>query len=220
MKACKYQLVNAAVLLLLALTLAAAVVDWVAVHVKLRGLELVAKPLTMVMLIVAVAAMEPESAAARAFFLGALVFSLMGDVFLMTKRDELFVFGLGSFLAGHLAYIAGLWFLGVSVGMFAVGIVVVCAAIATIGRRVVNGVRSGPHAELTAPVIAYIGAISFMMASAVGTGQPFAIVGAALFYASDALIAWNRFIEPKPWGEMAIITTYHLGQIALALALL
>jgi uncharacterized membrane protein YhhN len=58
-----------------------------------------------------------------------------------------------------------------------------------------------------------------MVASAIGSARPLAIVGACLFYASDALIAWNRFIEPKPWGEIAIIVTYHLGQVALALAL-
>jgi hypothetical protein len=44
-------------------------------------------------------------------------------------------------------------------------------------------------------------------------------VGAGLFYVSDALIAWNRFIEARPWGDLAIIVTYHLGQIGLALAL-
>src|SRR4029079_9678171 len=107
-----------------------------------------------------------------------------------------------------------------SVGWFAVGLVVVAIGVATVGLRVVNGVRRGEHAELTGPVVAYMGAISIMVASAFGTHRPLAIVGALLFYASDALIAWNRFIEPKPWGEVAIIVTYHLGQIGLALSLL
>ncbi|MBI2704190.1 MAG: lysoplasmalogenase [Actinobacteria bacterium] len=210
---------SAAVALLLVLALAVAVLDWVAVHARLRALEFVAKPLTIVTLIVAVAAMSTASRAAQLFFLGALAFSLIGDVFLMTKRDRLFVFGLGSFLAGHLAYIVGLWFLGVTLPWFLAGLVVVAIFVATIGLRVVNGVRHGASRELTVPVIAYMGVISLMVASAVSTQRPLAIIGASLFYASDALIAWNRFVDPKPWGEIAIIVTYHLGQIALALSL-
>ena len=58
-----------------------------------------------------------------------------------------------------------------------------------------------------------------MVLSAVGTGNQWAIVGSLLFYASDALIAVNKFIEPQPWGRLAIITTYHLGQIGLVLSL-
>jgi uncharacterized membrane protein YhhN len=44
-------------------------------------------------------------------------------------------------------------------------------------------------------------------------------VGAVLFYASDALIAWNRFVQPRPWMPLAIIVTYHVGQAALVLSL-
>jgi uncharacterized membrane protein YhhN len=211
--------VTAAALVLLAMTLVVAVVDWVAVYAKVRPLELIAKPLTMVMLVGAVLALDPTSAAARAAFVVALVFSLVGDVFLMTKQADLFVFGLGSFLVGHIAYIVGLWLLGVSLGWLAIGLVVVAAGIAVVGRPVVIGVRRGEHAELAGPVLAYLLVISLMVASAFGTHRPAAIVGATLFYVSDALIAWNRFIEPKPWGEVAIIVTYHLGQIALALSL-
>ncbi len=211
---------TAAVLLLLVLTLAVAALDWVAVAAKVRPLEIVAKPATMVVLIAAVAAMEPSSTAAKVSWIAALAFSLAGDVLLMTKRDQLFVFGLAAFLGGHIAYVIGLWFLGVSGGLFLVGIVVVMIAVATIGLRVIKGVKAGEHAALAAPVMAYVAAISLMVASAIGTGRPAAIAGAVLFYASDAMIAWNRFIEPKPWGEIAIITTYHVGQIALALALL
>src|SRR5262245_54513038 len=107
---------TAAAFVLIALTLGVAALDWVAVYAKLRGLELVAKPLTMVVLILAVLALEPSSNAARGCFVVALVFSLAGDVFLMLKREDFFVFGLGAFLAGHVAYIVGLWFLGVTFG--------------------------------------------------------------------------------------------------------
>jgi uncharacterized membrane protein YhhN len=73
--------------------------------------------------------------------------------------------------------------------------------------------------RLTGPVAAYITAISVMVACAIGTRLPFAIVGALLFYLSDACIGWSRFVRDFPQSRMAIITTYHLGQIGLVLGL-
>jgi uncharacterized membrane protein YhhN len=208
------------VFLLLAITAAVAVFDWAAVHVGNKPLEYVAKPLTMVVLIAAVLAMTPSSDAARTFFVAALVFSLIGDVFLMLPdRERFFVFGLGSFLIGHLAYIPGLWLLGFDLRMLLVGLLIVSAFVTTIGRQVVAGVRAS-EPKLTMPVTVYMGVISVMVVSAFATARPIAIAGALLFYASDALIAWNGFIKEHRWGKLAIIVTYHAAQVGLALALL
>lgn len=210
---------NATVVLLLTMTLAVAVVDWVAVHLQNKPLEYVAKPLTMVVLIAAVLAMDPSSTAARSFFVAALFFSMVGDIFLMLPdRERWFVFGLGSFLIGHLAYIPGLALLGLSIPELGIGLVVVAVAVGLIGMRIVAGVRQR-EPKLALPVTVYMGVISVMVATAIGTGRIPAIVGAALFFCSDALIAWNGFIKEYSWGKMAIIVTYHLGQIGLALAL-
>jgi uncharacterized membrane protein YhhN len=62
-------------------------------------------------------------------------------------------------------------------------------------------------------------AISLMLASAIGTAEALAIAGAALFYVSDALIAWERFVRPRAWHGLAIIVTYHLAQASLTLSL-
>ena len=49
---------------------------------------------------------------------------------------------------------------------------------------------------------------------------PAAIVGALLFYASDACIGWSKFLARVPPGSVLwIMTTYHLGQVGLVLAL-
>ena len=58
-----------------------------------------------------------------------------------------------------------------------------------------------------------------MVVMAFGTSVPAAIVGALLFYASDGILGWNRFVQPLPHGRLAVMTTYHLGQIGLVLAL-
>lgn len=210
---------TASVVLLLAITLAAAVLDWIAVQMKTKPLEYVAKPLTMVALIGAVLAMDTSSPAARSYFVAALVFSLIGDIFLMLPdREKWFVFGLGSFLVGHLAYIPGLWLLGVTPAPMLVGAIIVLIAIGTLGLRIVKGVRES-EPKLGPPVALYMSVISVMVATAIGTGRVIAIVGAVLFYCSDALIAWNGFIKEYPWGRLAIIVTYHVGQICLALSL-
>ena len=39
--------------------------------------------------------------------------------------------------------------------------------------------------------------------------------GAFLFYMSDIILAWNKFVAPVPYGRIYNIAAYHLGQIAL-----
>ncbi|MBX3286026.1 MAG: lysoplasmalogenase, partial [Actinobacteria bacterium] len=125
------------------------------------------------------------------------------------------VAGLGSFLVGHIAYVVGLQSAPTSVAGTVAGLVVVGLGIAVVGRRVVAGVAAGDHRELVGPVIAYLTVISAMVVSAFGTEAPWAIVGASLFYASDATLAWNRFLAPLRWGPLAVMVTYHLGQAGL-----
>ena len=207
---------------LIAGTLLVAMCDWWAVRAENTRVEYVAKPLTMAVLAAAALAMpDPVSASARAWFVAAIVLSLIGDVFLMLPdSDTNFVAGLGSFLLGHVAYIVGIWQTHEVVrSRLLVGAVLVAVGIAVIGRLVVRGAYRHDKV-LAGPVALYIGVISVMVASAIGTGRPVLIAGALLFYASDACIGWSRFIGEFPGHRMAIITTYHLGQIGLLLGLL
>jgi uncharacterized membrane protein YhhN len=198
----------------------AAAGDWVAVVRRpgARALEYVCKPAALVALLLVAVALDPADGGQRAWFVAALAWCLAGDVFLMLPSDR-FVPGLASFLLGHLAYVVGLsldpdW----SVGGLLVGLVVVAAALAVLGRRVVGAV-SGHDRALVPPVVAYMAAISAMVASAVATRDLWAIAGAVLFYASDTLIALDRFERRRPWAGLAIMVTYHLGQVGLVLSL-
>ena len=205
--------------LLLSFTLVVAFADWVAVANDRRRIEYVCKPLTMVLLIATALALDVSSSAVLVAFVTALVFSLIGDVFLMLPGERWFVFGLGAFLVGHLAYVVGLWCQGLTLAAFLVGLVVVGVAMLILGLRIVRAVSRSDEPELVVPVAVYIGVISLMVASAIGTRSPFAIVGASLFYTSDALIAWNKFVKAYPWGRVAVMITYHVGQIGLVLSL-
>lgn len=208
--------------LLLALALVAAGGNWVAVQQEHKGLEYVCKPLTMLLLLgVALSidvGVDVDAEAVRVWFVVALVLSLVGDVLLMVPKD-LFVFGLAAFLAGHVAYIVGMHVEGVAGVRFLVGIVGVMAVLAVLGTVILRRVRAGPDPKLAGPVVAYMLVISAMVASAIGVGGASVIVGAGLFYVSDALIAWNRFVAKTRQAGLSIMVTYHLAQVGLVLSL-
>ncbi len=213
---------NSAAFVLLVAASIVAIGDWIAVATDNKPLEILLKPLTMVLLIVAVIAMDPEGTAAdaRGWFVAALALSMLGDIFLLwPDRVPLFIGGLASFLLGHVGYIGGMLALGLSLPMLLAGIVVVAGAVWLIGRRIIEAVATSDEPELKVPVIAYVGVISAMVATAFGTGATPAILGSVSFYASDAQIAWNRFISELPFGRLGIMTTYHLGQLGLVLTL-
>jgi uncharacterized membrane protein YhhN len=207
-----------AAFLLLALTLTAAAGNWFAVHRGNKALEYVCKPLTMALLIGVALSVDADQSAVRAWFVAALVLSLAGDVFLMVPKD-LFVFGLAAFLLGHIAYIVGMHVDGVEGPRFLIGIVLVMAVLAVVGTIILRGVRAGPDPKMAGPVVAYMFVISAMVASAIGVGHVTGIVGASLFYVSDALIAWNRFLRETRHARVAIMVTYHLAQVGLVLSL-
>ncbi len=203
---------------LLGLAGAFAVVDWWAVARGETTLEYIAKPGTLALLLAVALVLHPERADQRGWFVVALVFSLAGDVFLML-REQLFVLGLGSFLLAHVAYTIGFALHVGSATAVVVGCVVVVISGAVLGTRIVPHVLHGEDPSLAGPVVAYMVVISAMVASALAAGPALAAVGALLFYASDTLIAWDRFVHSRSWMPLAVIVTYHVGQAALVLSL-
>lgn len=195
--------------------LAIAVVDWWATWLGRTSVRYVAKPGALVALIGVAVTLDPSvSPTIRAWMVAGLVLSLAGDVFLMLD-EKWFVAGLASFLVGHLAYVVGLQLAPTSVAASLLGMAIVLAALAIVGRKIVSGVAAGDQRDMVPPVIAYLVVISIMVVSAFGTQAAWAVVGASLFYASDATLAWNRFLQPRRFGPLAVMVTYHLGQAGL-----
>jgi hypothetical protein len=87
----------------------------------------------------------------RTWFVVALALSLLGDVFLMLPVD-LFVFGLGAFLLGHVAYTVGLNLHTEGNWLLAIPIPIVAAFLAI---RLVRGIRASGEDALVGPVLAY-----------------------------------------------------------------
>jgi len=193
--------------------------DWVARVRRNDTLEYLCKPATIVALIATALALTPahDAGTRRGWFVLALLFSLLGDVLLMLPADR-FVPGLAAFLVGHLCYVGGFWVHGPGATAIAVSAAVVVVAVAPVGVRILGAVRD--RRDLRVPVALYMVVISVMLASALATGNVSAGAGAALFVASDAMIAWNRFVRPFRAAELGIMVTYHLGQAGLVLSLL
>jgi uncharacterized membrane protein YhhN len=196
------------------------VLDWFAVALRRKSLEYACKPLTLALLTGVALALDPAYDSRRTAFVVALVLSLLGDVFLMLRRD-MFALGLGSFLLGHVAYVVGLRLGGPSntlaLGAAAGGVL---ATAQGLGIPVVRGVIARGHRELVGPVIAYMAVLAAMFVCALATLNPLAGLGAGLFFSSDTVLAWNRFVRPLSWGPLAVIVSYHLGQALLVLSLL
>jgi uncharacterized membrane protein YhhN len=68
-------------------------------------------------------------------------------------------------------------------------------------------------------VFVYVTVFVVMVASAGGTGSLVALAGALLFFYSDAILAWNRFVKPLPYGRIVNMVPYHVGEALLVLSL-
>jgi uncharacterized membrane protein YhhN len=192
--------------------------DWVAVATRIRRLEYVCKPATILALIAAAAAIHPAVAAQQRWWLLALALGLLGDVLLMLPRN-LFAGGLGAFLGGHLAYIAGFRAAGASVIATLLWLAPLLVVLAVALPPVIQGLLRRGRNALVAPIVVYALVICAMAASALASGSTVAAAGGLLFVISDGLIAYRRFVTERPWMALAIIITYHLGQGALVLSL-
>jgi uncharacterized membrane protein YhhN len=200
-----------AVLLLLLLAAALALVDWVGVVRDDRRLRWIGKPGTMVALLAAaVSGSDGVADGVRWWIVAGLVLSLAGDVFLLLS-ERWFVAGLGSFLLAHVAYVVAMQQVGTTAGRLLGGFVAAGAVGLVVGQSIVNGAATRDPA-MRVPVVAYLLAISVMVAMAIGTGEPWLIAAAALFYCSDGILGWNRFVEARPWMPLAVMVSYHLAQ--------
>ena len=206
-------------------TLAVAVLDWIAVAKGWRKVEYVAKPWTMAALFLVLAIVGRFSSLPLILFGLGILFSLAGDLFLMFS-DRWFIPGLVSFLLAHVAYIAGFNIpLPVVSPTWALVVTLVLAfSAARLLRPIVAGLAAKGKRKLITPVIVYGVVITLMLLSAMLTlfrlewkATPAALVsvGAMLFFFSDVILAWNKFVTPIKNGRVLNMVTYHLGQIAL-----
>lgn len=196
-----------------------AAADWLAVAAHSRSIRFLTKPAVMVFLILFALAIRPVHGSERGWLVAGLALGLAGDLLLLGEGTSSFLAGLIAFLAGHLAYITGFaqtpWHLAPAVAAAALGL----AASVWLVPAYVRSLKQGGKAQLVLPVIAYVGVIVAMLVAAWGTLVPLAMAGALLFVASDAELAWDRFVRPIGRGRLINIVLYQSGQAALAASL-
>jgi uncharacterized membrane protein YhhN len=149
-----------------------------------------------------------------------LLFCLGGDVFLALPQERMFLFGLVSFLVGHVFYIIGFFWIADASQMTLMG------AVVTLVLGGVIYIWLKPHlGNMKKPVIAYIFVISLMFIGAWSVldviRQPFTarlliFAGAASFYISDIFVARDRFLKNSFINRLLGLPLYYLAQFMIA----
>ncbi len=201
-----------------------AVLEGLALQKGWLKLEWVAKPAVMLCLFVWLFTTVGLSGATLWFGLG-ILFSLLGDILLMISLDRLFLHGLIAFLLAHVFYIIGF---NIPIPAISAWSVILAILIgwggARVIRRILTSVVASGNIRMRLPIIVYSVVISLMLLSAMiklndlswnAGASVLVALGAFLFYISDVILAWNKFVAPIQHGRIYNIAAYHLGQIVL-----
>lgn len=206
-----------------------ALIDWYAVWKDLYKLRYLTKPLTLLALISWFTISGGWHGPTAIFGVG-LILSLAGDIFLLKgilmTRPGFFQLGLVSFLIVQVLYIIGFNNTISCMSISTVALLFITGILAfLVTRYIVGGLRLTPEGrKQQAPVILYMIALSLMLFSAFLTLfrpewslMPAGLVslGAALFFASDSILASDAFVKPFKYAEILLTATYHLAQIAI-----
>lgn len=146
------------------------------------------------------------------FFILGLIFSFLGDFFLLLKSG--FLLGLGSFLLAHIFYIIS--FKKRSLSRVSVGVIVVLLLYLVLLISFLF-----PHLkEMKIPVIIYGIIISTMLYFSIKTQEKLLIVGALFFVISDSVLSVNLFVSSSLLLNLLVMITYVLAQVLLVKGIL
>lgn len=156
-----------------------------------------------------------------------LFFGWVGDILLMFNNNDLFVFGLASFLICHLFYISA--FVGnIRKSGYKLSLInKLILALLPLFYLIVLYTFLFPHINgneqnkpFLIPVSVYAITIVTMslfalwrIGSSNKTSTALIILGAFTFMVSDSLIALNKFVSPFQYANLFIMLTYCLAQL-------
>ncbi len=212
-------------------------VDWLAVGFSWRKVEVVFKPLSMLMVILwTLAASGWAFDLLLTFLLVAQLAGLTGDVLLLLS-PRWFLLGLGAFLIGHLVYIGLLgaqihlavragglqagWvgWLALVVVLFAVMLALFYHFIAPKSPRLTMPLTLWIPIQVYGWILGGLVIAALLVtitAKSVTLPVLFLPLGALLFFVSDSLLAYDRYKRKMPKIRVWIMITYHLAQFCLA----
>jgi uncharacterized membrane protein YhhN len=212
-------------IIILVITIVIAVIDWIAVAKNWKRLEYFAKPGVMLALLAYLATANALQGQLVWFTLG-VFFSMFGDIFLMLPKEQ-FIPGLISFLLAHLAYTVGFTTSLPNLDLPTIILIFILLLTAyQVFKRISEGLDSKQLTRLKIPVLAYTIIITLMVFSAITTflrlewsflSAMSVSIGAILFFLSDTILAWNKFVQPLRFGKLITIINYHAGQILIVI---
>ena len=198
------------------LAIAVAALLWAELKLSRLGVWLTKPIASTFFVITALLAGALASSYGRLVLLG-LLFSWLGDVFLVPKRQLFFIAGLGSFLLAHVAFSSAFLLQPLEVLPLAF------AATAMVVVAVIVLRWLWPHLphNFRPAVLCYLGAISLMVVLASGTMAATGlqlVIGAVMFAASDIFVARDRFVSPSVTNRLWGLPLYYAAQLIFALS--
>jgi uncharacterized membrane protein YhhN len=189
-----------------------------------QRVESITKPAVILSLMAGLSISTGLQGSAFWFGLG-LFFSMLGDMCLLSHSENLFLTGLVAFLLTHIFYLIGFkqQLLAPSAWSLVLIFVILLNAVRLL-RRISASMRARGMNRLVYPVIVYGLVISLMLFAAMSTlsdhnwdrGAAFLVsIGAFLFWISDLMLAWNKFVSPLKTGRLLNVAAYQIGQICL-----
>ncbi|WP_343634821.1 lysoplasmalogenase [Fluviicola sp.] len=165
------------------------------------------KPLLVpVILAIYFSGVRQKATGINPYFLSGLIFSFLGDTFLLFKWA--FLPGLGCFLVAHILYILSFVKLRESKMLASLPFILLYLGLLLYFLH--------PYLkEMEIPVIVYGITISTMAWFSLRTRNNMLISGALLFVISDSLLAFNLFVSSSAILEQVVMTTYVFAQLSL-----
>lgn len=201
-----------------------AFLDWASTWKGWKKRLYVAKPAIMVFLIIWSIQLTGWKEGMLWFGL-ALVFSLLGDILLMLN-PRYFMFGGTAFLLAHIAYIIGF---NQTAAPFTLSVALVAVLVgisaANVFKRIRPGIMKVPRGKRFLTALSLYGiSLTLMLLSALLTlfRQDWLLLpallassGAVLFYTSDTMLVYDRFVRRFDRAQSYVHLTYHLAQFSL-----
>ncbi len=204
--------------------IAFAFLDWASTWKGWKIRLYVSKPATLLFLIVWTWQVTHWQGGMLWFGL-ALIFSLLGDIALMLN-PRYFMVGLSAFLIAHLNFLVGF---NQQPPPLTIGSLLIALLVGISAARVLKTLRPGvmkvPRGKRFLTAVLFYGVtLALMVLSALITTfradwqlshALLVSVGAILFYISDTLLGYDRFVKKVNHGQSYVHLTYHLGQIGI-----
>jgi len=191
-----------------------ATLDMLGIILKIEILRLVFKPLILVSLI-ALYKISTSKGSNKIYVL-ALLFSFLGDVFLLFEGELFFMLGLGSFLIAHVFFIKVVvsWWkdfkwkeiiiMAVPFGMLVVGLMLFLKD--DLGVMLIPVI-------VYATVIGSLGTVATVLYKQKKTSYALIMmVGAFVFMSSDTILSINLFYKPMMLFNILVMCTYVVAQ--------